>query len=179
MSRIGKKLIVIPEKVKIQVQGTKVLVEGPKGKLDYELPQGISIEIKGSNLIVKRASEMKFDRALHGLVRTLIVNMIKGVTDGYTKELEIQGVGYKAEVKGNDLVLILGFSHPVIFPMPEGIKIEVVKQTQISVKGLDKARVGQTAAEIRDILKPEPYKGKGIRYVGEYVRKKIGKTVTK
>lgn len=179
MSRIGKKILVIPDKVKVQVQNGRVLVEGPKGKVDYQLPNDISIEISGNSVSVKRSNDTKFNKALHGLVRTLILNMIKGVTEGYIKELEIQGVGYKAEVKGSDLILTLGFSHLVNFPVPEGIKIGVVKQTQIAITGLDKARVGQTAAEIRDILPPEPYKGKGIRYVGEHVRKKIGKAVTK
>jgi len=175
MSRIGKKPIVIPKDVKIEVKGGQISVEGPKGKLARALSDRITVEIKDNQLILKRVSDTKLDESLHGLYRALIFNMIRGVTDGYVKELEIIGVGFKARVEGNNLNMQLGFSHPVNFPIPQGIKIETPKQTQIVVRGIDKEKVGEVAAEIRTIYPPEPYKGKGIRFVGEYVKKKVGK----
>ncbi len=175
MSRNGKKVIIIPKEVKVEVVDGQVLVEGPKGKLSFRLPYRISVEIKESKIFVKRASDIKTDKALHGLSRALIVNMIKGVTEGYVKELAIIGVGFKVALQGNNLNMQLGFSHPVNFPIPEGIKIETPKATQIIVSGIDKEKVGKIASEIRAIYPPEPYKGKGIRYVGEYVKKKVGK----
>lgn len=177
MSRIGKRPIQIPKGVKVQKKDNAVYVEGPKGKLDYSLPVGIDVVIKDNLLSVSRSSDTKQQKSLHGLTRALINNMIKGVTEGFIKQLEIIGVGFKAQVSGKKLVLNLGFSHPVEHPIPERITIETPKPTQIIVKGIDKQEVGETAAEIRDYYKPEPYKGKGIRYVGEYVRKKAGKTV--
>lgn len=175
MSRIGKKLIAIPDKVKVECKDSVVHVEGPKGKLARVVPQRLSIQIQDGTVLVKRASDIKTDKSLHGMMRTLIANMIKGVTDGYSKDLEIIGVGYRAQIQGKNLVMQLGFSHPVTFPIPEGVTITTPKQTQIVVAGMDKEKVGLVASVIRDIFPPEPYKGTGIRYVGEYVRKKVGK----
>jgi len=175
MSRIGKKPIAIPQGVKAQVKDGVIFVEGPKGKLSRRLSERVSIELKDSQLFVKRAGDTKLDRSQHGLYRVLISNMIKGVTEGYSKQLEIIGVGFKAQIQGNNLNMNLGFSHPVNFPAPEGIKLETPKPTQIVVSGIDKEKVGETAMEIRMICPPEPYKGKGIRFAGEYVKKKIGK----
>jgi len=177
MSRVGKKPILIPKNVKVSITGNTVLVEGPKGKLTLGSHPNITVEAKADQIIVSRRSDDKSDKALHGLTRTLISNMVVGTTSGYQKELEIQGVGFRAQVSGKKLLMQLGFSHPVDFPIPEGIVIEAPKPTQIIIKGIDKQKVGETAAEIRAIFPPEPYKGKGIRYLGEYVRKKVGKAV--
>jgi len=177
MSRVGKVPIEIPKAVKIALQGNSINVEGPNGKLSLNIHHRIKAEAKDSQLIVKRPSDLKSDMALHGLMRNLIFNMVKGVTEGFQKELEIQGVGYKAQLKGKELVLNLGFSHQIEFPIPEGITIEAPKPTQLVVKGADKQLVGETAAKIRRFYPPEPYKGKGIRYKGEYVRRKAGKAV--
>ena len=175
MSRIGMKAVVIPKEVKIEVQEGVVSVEGPKGKLSRKLSDRISLEIKDGVLSVKRVADTKLDKSMHGLFRALIVNMIKGVTDGYVKELEIIGVGFKAAVVGNNLNMALGFSHPVNLAIPAGIKIETPKPTQLVIKSIDKELIGKIASEIRAIYPPEPYKGKGIRYLGEHVKKKIGK----
>jgi len=175
MSRIGKKIVVIPKDVKIEVKDGVIFVQGAKGKLSRKLSDRITIEIKDSQLSVNRVSDTKVDRSMHGLFRALIVNMIKGVTEGYTKELEIIGVGFKAAVVGNKLNMALGFSHPVNFTIPEGIKIETPKPTQLVIRGIDKELIGEVATEIRLVYPPEPYKGKGIRFVGEHVKKKIGK----
>jgi len=175
MSRIGKKPIAIPKDVKVEVKDNQVCVEGPKGKLNKPLSYRITIEIKDGILFVKRSGDTKLDKSLHGLYRAVIANMFKGVTEGYVKELEIQGVGFRAAVQGNNLNMLLGFSHPVNFPIPEGIKIEAPKQTQIIIRGIDKEKVGQVATEIRAVYPPEPYKGKGIRFAGEYIKKKVGK----
>lgn len=177
MSRVGKKPILIPKNVKVSVTGNTVLVEGPKGKLTFDAHPNMTVEAKEDQVIVSRRSDEKSDKALHGLTRTLINNMVVGTTAGYQKELEIQGVGFRAQVSGKKIVLQLGFSHPVDFHIPEGIVIEAPKPTQIIIKGIDKQKVGEIAAEIRAIFPPEPYKGKGIRYLGEYVRKKVGKAV--
>lgn len=177
MSRIGKKPITVPANVKVNISNSKVIVEGPKGKLEYTLHPNFKAELKGPSLTIHRPSDFKEDLALHGLARSMINNMIKGVTDGFTKSLEIQGVGYRAQLQGKTLVLQLGFTHPVNFQIPEGIVIEVPKPTDIIIKGIDKQKVGQAAADIRAYFEPEPYKGKGIRYTGEYVRKKAGKAV--
>ena len=177
MSRVGKRPINIPQGIKVQKQDNVVYVEGPKGKLNHSLPQGINIDIKDNMIVVTRSTSGKQQRELHGLARALIANMIKGTTEGFSKQLEIIGVGFKAQVSGKKLVLNLGFSHPIEYQIPDGITIETPKPTQIVVKGINKQAVGEVAAEIRDFYKPEPYKGKGIRYVGEYVRKKAGKTV--
>lgn len=175
MSRIGKKPVSIPKDVKVEVKDGTVFVEGPKGKLSRALSGRIKVDIKDGQVFVSRVGDAKTDRALHGLFRALILNMVKGTSDGYTKELEIIGVGFKAAVQGDKLNMQLGFSHPVNFPIPEGIKIETPKPTQIVVRGIDKEKVGEIATEIRAIFPPEPYKGKGIRFAGEYVKKKVGK----
>lgn len=175
MSRIGKKPVTVPKEVKIEVKDGIVFVEGPKGKLNRKLSDRISLEVKDGVLLVKRAADTKLDKSLHGLFRALIVNMIKGVTDGYVKELEIVGVGFKAAVQGNNLNMVLGFSHPVNLAIPPGIKIETPKPTQLVIKGIDKELIGKIATEIRAIYPPEPYKGKGIRFTGEHIKKKVGK----
>lgn len=175
MSRIGKKPIAIPKDVKIEVRDGFVYVEGPKGKLNRQISNRISLEFKDNQVLLKRVSDIKTDKSLHGLYRALIVGMIKGVTEGYVKELEIIGVGFKTQIQADKLVLQLGFSHPVHFSIPAGINIEIPKATHIIIRGIDKEKVGQAAAEIRSIYPPEPYKGKGIRFVGEYIKKKVGK----
>ena len=177
MSRIGKKPVQIPDKVKVAIEARTVKVEGPKGKLSLNVHPRVTVTIEDNRVIVKRKSDLKLDKSLHGLTRSLINNMIIGVTDGYRKDLEIIGVGFKAAVQGKQLVLNLGFSHPINYAISEGITIQVPKPLNISVSGFDKRLVGQTAAEIRDFHRPEPYKGKGIRYAGEYVRRKVGKKV--
>jgi large subunit ribosomal protein L6 len=172
MSRIGKAPIAVPQGVEA---GAAVEVKGPKGQLSQRIPQGISLEISAGVIHVKRKGDAKAVRSLHGLIRTLIANMVHGVTKGFEKELEIVGIGYRANLQGKNLQLNLGYSHPVLYPIPQGIELAVEKQTRITVKGIDKQKVGQVAAEIRGFKKPEPYKGKGIRYIGEEVRKKAGK----
>jgi large subunit ribosomal protein L6 len=177
MSRVGKKPIDIPSNVKVALDGKTVKVEGPKGKLEQKIHQRINAEVKDNQVVVTRSSDIKLDKSLHGLTRSLIHNMIIGVTEGYKKELEIHGVGLRAQVQGKNLNLQLGFSHPVNFEIPQGITIVTPKPTQIEISGIDKQQVGEVAAEIRAYYKPEPYKGKGIRYKDEYVRRKAGKTV--
>ena len=177
MSRIGKKPVDIPSNVKVNLDGKIVRVEGPKGKLEERMHQRMSAEVKDNQLIVSRLSDNKLDKSLHGLTRRLIQNMVIGVTEGYKKELEIHGVGMRAQLQGKKIVLQLGFSHPVNYDIPEGISVVIAKPTQIEITGIDKQSVGEVAAEIRHFYKPEPYKGKGIRYKGEYVRRKAGKTV--
>jgi large subunit ribosomal protein L6 len=175
MSRIGKKPVAIPSGVKVEAKEHTLFVEGPKGKLSRPMSDRISLEIKENQAFLKRVADTKLDKSLHGLYRALLAGMIKGVTEGYIKEMEIIGIGFKAAVQGNNLNIQLSFSHPVNFSIPEGIKIETPKPTQIVIRGIDKEKVGEVAAEIRAIYPPEPYKGKGIRFVGEYVKKKIGK----
>lgn len=175
MSRIGKAPIPIPQGVEINRAGSTVEVKGPKGALSHTIPEGISIQVEEGMIHVKRKGDAKWERSLHGLSRTLIANMVTGVTAGFEKGLEIVGIGYRAALQGRDLQLSLGYSHPVIYPIPEGIEVNVDKQNKITVKGIDKQKVGQVAAEIRSFKKPEPYKGKGIRYIGEQVRRKAGK----
>ncbi len=175
MSRIGKKIIIVPKEAKIEVRENTIFVEGPKGKLNRALSPRITLEIKDNQVLVKRVADTKMDKSLHGLFRALIVNMIKGVTEGYKRELEIIGVGFKAGVQGMNLNMSLGFSHQVNFAIPEGIKIEAPKPTQLVISGIDKELVGKVSTEIRSIYPPEPYKGKGIRFLGEYVKKKVGK----
>jgi len=177
MSRIGKTPIEIKSGVEISISESFIEVKGPKGSLTQELPEGISVEKQEDILVVSRSNELRESKALHGLIRSLINNMVIGVTDGYQKELELVGVGYRAQAKGkNALELQLGFSHPVNFSAPEGIEFNVPSQTEISITGIDKQVVGQVAADIRALKKPEPYKGKGIRYVGERIIRKAGKT---
>ncbi len=176
MSRIGRAPIPIPAGVEINQQGNILTVKGPKGVLTQKIPEGISIELSNGVLSVKRGGDTKLLRSLHGLMRSLIANMVTGVTEGFTKSLEIVGIGYRANLQGRELQLSLGYSHPIIYPLPEGIEVDVdSKQNRITVKGIDKQKVGQVAAEIRGFRKPDPYKGKGIRYVGEVVRRKAGK----
>jgi large subunit ribosomal protein L6 len=177
MSRIGKTPISLPDKVKVAVSGNQVTVEGPKGKLNWELPKGISISVEGTTASVARANDDREVRALHGLARALVNNMVTGVSAGFRKDLEIQGVGFRAAVKGDKLDLSIGYSHPVLFPIPKEIKVAVTDNTKISIEGIDKHLVGQVAADIRAYYPPEPYKGKGIRYANEQVRRKEGKTV--
>jgi large subunit ribosomal protein L6 len=177
MSRLGKKPIDIPSNVKVAIDNRIVTAEGPQGKLEYHVPDPIKVEFKNNQVAASRPSDIKEHKSLHGLVRALIVNMVKGVSEGYKKELEIKGLGYKAQVKGTELSIALGFSHPIEYPIPEGITVETPKPTIIIIKGADKVKVGRVAAELRDFYKPEPYKGKGIRYAGEYVKHKAGKTV--
>jgi large subunit ribosomal protein L6 len=176
MSRIGKLPIEIPKSVKINFIDSVLSVQGPNGKLSRTIMPCVTLNISETSLEVTRNDEATSSRAAHGLTRTLISNMVTGVTKGFQTDLEINGVGYRAEVKGKDLVLSLGFSHPVNFPIPEGIAIEVEKMTKLSVKGYDKEMVGQTAAKIRSFRGPEPYKGKGIKYANETILRKAGKT---
>jgi large subunit ribosomal protein L6 len=175
MSRIGNKPIEIPAGVNVSLSRGRVMVNGPLGELSQTVPPRISIEQKDGELVVARPTERGEDRALHGLTRTLVANMVEGVTKGFAKRLEIQGVGYRAALRGTDLELSVGFSHPVVKKPPAGITFEVPAPNQVLVKGIDKQRVGQVAAEVRAVRPPEPYKGKGIRYAGEYVRRKVGK----
>jgi large subunit ribosomal protein L6 len=175
MSRIGKRPIEVPTGVAVAISPGRVQVNGPLGELDQQIPQRISVEQEDGTLTVTRPTERGEDRALHGLTRTLIANMVEGVTKGFEKRLEIQGVGYRASLRGEALELNVGYSHPVVIDPRAGISFEVPVPTQVVVKGINKQIVGQTAAEIRQVRKPEPYKGKGIRYEGEFVRRKVGK----
>lgn len=175
MSRIGQAPVAIPSGVEVSVAGRHIKVKGPKGELERSLPEDVAVEQSDGEVRVTRAKETREVKALHGLVRSLIANMVVGVTEGFSKSLEIHGVGYRAAKQGDDLELAVGFSHPVRKPAPSGISFEVPTPTKIVVSGIDKELVGQTAAEIRAIRKPEPYKAKGIRYEGEYVRRKAGK----
>lgn len=177
MSRVGLRPIVVPNQVKVEVQADLVVVEGPKGKLSHRLPPGITLGKQNGQFLVKRAGEDKGQKSLHGLTRTLIDNMVIGVTQGFVKELEIVGVGYRAQGSSDKLELFVGLTHPVVYPIPAGVTVETPKPTQVIVKGIDKALVGQVAARLRDFAKPEPYKGKGIRYAGEVIRRKAGKAV--
>jgi large subunit ribosomal protein L6 len=178
MSRIGRKSIEIPDKVKLAVSDSgSVNVEGPKGKLEWAMPNSIRLRINGKQAILDRANDARATKALHGLSRSLINNMIIGVSKGFQKNLEIQGVGFRAQVQGKNLNLSIGFSHPVVFPIPDGIKVTVQENTKLQVEGIDKKLVGQVAADIRAFYPPEPYKGKGIRYSDEQVLRKEGKTV--
>ena len=181
MSRIGIKPIEIPEGVEVKIEekgnlgGQKVIVKGPLGMLEEPLRKEIVCKLEGENVVFERKSESKFARSLHGLYRSLIANMIEGVTKGYQKELEMVGIGYRAEVKGDEINLSVGATHPYNFKAPEGVSFEVNDRVNITIKGIDKQLVGQLAASIRSIAKPEPYKGKGIKYKGEYIRRKVGK----
>ena len=177
MSRIGNKIIPIPSGVKVQIKDGTVDVQGPKGKMSVPLPRGIHFEQKDSTLVAKRETDEQ--RALHGLARALVANAVTGVTTGFKKDLDIVGVGYRAEVKGKNVVLALGYSHPIEFPIPEGIAITVEKQTHMTVTGADKNQVGQVAANLRRLRPPDPYKQKGIRITGERLKKKAGKAGAK
>lgn len=177
MSRIGKQPIAIPAKVKVEVKGQKVHVEGPKGKLDWELPQRTSLKVEGDKIVLSRAGDDAQAKALHGLSRALVNNMVKGVSEGFVRKLEIQGVGFKAAVQGKVVNLALGFSHPINYNIPDQVKVTVEENTKITIEGPDKRVVGLVASEIRSYYPPEPYKGKGVRYAGEHVVRKEGKTV--
>jgi large subunit ribosomal protein L6 len=178
MSRIGNKAVEIPDKVKINIDNAgSVSVEGPKGKLNWTLPHGIKGSVKDNRVSLARDAETRSVKALHGLSRSLVHNMVQGVSQGFSKNLEIEGVGFKAAVQGSNLNLSLGFSHPILFPIPKEIKITVVENTKLTIQGIDKKLVGQVAADIRRFYPPEPYKGKGVRYAGEQIRRKEGKTV--
>jgi large subunit ribosomal protein L6 len=169
--------IVIPPKVKVDVKGQRVFVEGPKGKLDWELPRRTAVALNEGKLLISRQGEDAEAKALHGLSRAILNNLVKGVSDGFSKKLEIQGVGFKAVVQGKNLNLSLGYSHPLVYPIPDQIKVTVDENTKLTIEGPDKQLVGQIAAEIRSYYPPEPYKGKGVRYAGEKVVRKEGKTV--
>jgi large subunit ribosomal protein L6 len=175
MSRIGKKPIPVPQGVKVAVEGALVKVEGPKGKLSHSVPRGLSVAVDSSEVKIERSSDHRTVRALHGLTRSLVANMVQGVKDGFQRKLEIVGIGYRAQLQGKNLQLALGYSHPVIFPLPEGVQAEVEKQVSITLRGADKALLGQTAAQLRALRKPDPYKGKGIKYAEEQIRRKVGK----
>jgi large subunit ribosomal protein L6 len=178
MSRIGKTPIKLPKNVKIILrENGAITVEGPKGKLSWTLPQAITLHIEGELVTLNRSNDLRTTRALHGLARALVNNMIHGVDEGFRRDLEIQGVGFRAAVKGEYLDLSIGYSHPLLFKIPQGIKLVITDNTKISIEGIDKHLVGQVAADIRAYYPPEPYKGKGIRYAGEQVRRKEGKTV--
>ena len=178
MSRIGKQEISLPEKVEIKIDDSSALsVEGPKGKLQWALPRGLSLEQEDGAVRIGCESKDRKLRAMHGTARSLIANMVEGVSNGFVRELEVQGVGFRAAVKGQDLDLSLGFSHPVLHPIPEGLTVTVEENTKIKVEGIDKQLVGQFAADVRSYYPPEPYKGKGVRYKDEYVRRKQGKSV--
>lgn len=179
MSRIGKRPVPVPAGVTVTVAGNAVTVKGPKGELRRTLPADIGVAVAGSEVVVTRPSDEARHKALHGLSRTLVANMVEGVSKGFQRALEIQGVGYKAEVQGGGLKLALGFSHPVQYPAPAGIKFTVDNNVLVKIEGCDKELVGQVAAELRSLRPPEPYKGKGIRYQGEQVRRKAGKTGAK
>ncbi|MBU1707585.1 50S ribosomal protein L6 [bacterium] len=176
MSRIGRKVIPVPEKVNVAISGTHVKVEGPLGEIERTFHTDMEIVSEGKELLVRRPSDTKMHKSLHGLTRALLWNMVIGVSQGFKKELEIVGVGYRAEAKKLGILLSIGFSHGIFFVTPQNIKIEVPKPTSIVISGVDRELVGEVAAQIRSIRKPEPYKGKGIRYVGEHVHRKAGKT---
>jgi len=177
MSRIGKQPIAIPPKVKVEVKGQQVFVEGPKGKLNWQLPRRTSIKVEAGKVLVSRQGDDDRVKALHGLSRALVNNMVRGVSEGFVKKLEIQGVGFKAAVQGKAVNLSLGYSHPINYPIPDQVKVTVDENTKLTIEGPDRQVVGQVAAEIRSFYPPEPYKGKGVRYVDERVVRKEGKTV--
>jgi large subunit ribosomal protein L6 len=178
MSRIGNKSVEIPEKVKVNIDNEgAVSVEGPKGTIGWKLPRGIKASVQDNRVSLMREAETHRVKALHGLSRSLVHNMVQGVSQGFRKQLEVEGVGFRAAVQGSTLNLNLGFSHPIPFQIPQGIKITVTDATKINIEGVDKKLVGQVAADIRGFYPPEPYKGKGVRYAGEQIRRKVGKTV--
>ncbi len=177
MSRIGKQPITVPPQVKVEIKGQKISVEGPKGKLAWELPKRTSLKVDSGKIVVSRDGDDAQSKALHGLSRSLVNNMVKGVAEGYVKKLEIQGVGFKAAVTGKIVNLALGFSHPINYTIPDQIKVTVEENTKVTIEGPDKMLVGKVASEIRAYYPPEPYKGKGVRYAGEHVQRKEGKTV--
>jgi large subunit ribosomal protein L6 len=175
MSRIGKQPVTIPAGVKVQVEGALVRAEGPKGKLAQPVPTGLAAAVKDGHLVITRSGDDRQMRALHGLTRALVANMVTGVKDGFERKLEIVGIGYRAQLQGRAIQLALGYSHPIVFPLPDGVTAEIDRQTAITLRGPDKALLGETAARLRTLRRPDPYKGKGIRYAGEVVRRKVGK----
>jgi large subunit ribosomal protein L6 len=177
MSRIGKQPITIPPKVKVEVKGRQVKVEGPKGKLDFELPLRTAAAVKGSQIVVNREGDDAQAKALHGLSRAILNNMVRGASEGFVKKLEIQGVGFKAAINGKTVTMNLGYSHPINYDLPDQVKVTIEENTKITVEGPDRRAVGQVASDLRSFYPPEPYKGKGVRYVGEHVVRKEGKTV--
>jgi large subunit ribosomal protein L6 len=177
MSRIGKQPIAIPAKVKVEVKGQQIFVEGPKGKLNWELPRRTSLKVEDGKVVVSRQGDDAAVKALHGMSRALINNMVRGVSEGFVKKLEIQGVGFKAAVANNAVNMSLGYSHPIVYPIPAQIKVTVEENTKLTIEGPDRQVVGQVAAELRGFYPPEPYKGKGVRYADERVVRKEGKTV--
>ncbi len=177
MSRIGKQPVVLPPKVKVELKGRKVFVEGPKGKLNLELPRRTDLKVEGGKVLVSRDGDDAQAKALHGLGRALVNNMVRGVAEGFVKKLEIHGVGFKAAVQGNTITMTLGYSHPIVYPIPDQVKVVVEDNTKITIEGPDRQVVGQVASELRSFYPPEPYKGKGVRYVGERIIRKEGKTV--
>jgi len=175
MSRIGRQPVNIPQGVKVQIDGAAVRAEGPKGKLMQAVPAGLSAKLENNQLVISRSGDDRKTRALHGLARALVANMVTGVKDGFERKLEIVGIGYRAQIQGRVIQLALGYSHPVIFPLPEGVTAEIERQVSITLRGADKALLGQTAARLRALRKPDPYKGKGIKYANEVIRRKVGK----
>jgi len=175
MSRIGKKPIPIPDGVKVQIGDGLVRAEGPKGKLSQPVPPGMTAVVEDKILLIKRGDDTNRSRAIHGLTRSLVANMVTGVKDGFERKLDIVGIGYRAQLQGKAITLALGYSHPVIFPLPDGITAEIEKQVAVTLKGADKALLGETAAKLRALRKPDPYKGKGIKYSDEVIRRKVGK----
>ena len=175
MSRIGRKPVSIPQGVKVNLDGVVIRAEGPKGKLMQPVPAGLSATLENNQLVISRSGDDRKMRALHGLARALVANMVTGVKDGFERKLEIVGIGYRAQLQGRLITLALGYSHPVLFPLPEGVTAEIERQVSITLRGADKAVLGQTAAKLRALRKPDPYKGKGIRYANEVVRRKVGK----
>jgi large subunit ribosomal protein L6 len=175
VSRVGKQPIVVPAGVKIQVEGQTVRAEGPKGTLSHVVPGGLAARLEDGRLVITREHDHRTARALHGLTRALVANIVTGVKDGFERKLEIVGIGYRAQLQGRNVQFALGYSHPVIFPLPEGITAEIEKQTAITLRGADKGLLGQTAAQMRALRKPDPYKGKGVKYAGEVIRRKVGK----
>jgi large subunit ribosomal protein L6 len=176
MSRIGKRPITLPAKVTITINGQEVVVKGPKGELTRVLPAGVTVRTEGDTVNVDRVNDSRMARERHGLCRTLVANMVEGVSNGFSRRLEIQGVGYRAAVQGKNLNMNMGYSHPVLIEPPDGVQFQVENNTNVIVSGIDKEIVGNTAAKVRAVRPPEPYKGKGIRYAGEVVRRKVGKT---
>lgn len=179
MSRVGKKPVPVPQGVKVEFKGVKLHVEGPKGKLDFEVHPRMKVSVGNGQITVERSSNLPLDRSLHGLTRSIVSNMVTGVSQEFSRTLEIEGIGFRAQVQGKNLQLSLGFSHSIDFPIPDGVKVETPKPTTIIVKSVDKALVGQVAAKIRGFFEPEPYKGKGVRYSGEQIRRKAGKAAGK
>ena len=175
MSRIGKKPITIPDGVKVLIDDGVVRAEGPKGKLMQSMPPGMTASIENKEVLIKRGDDSRTARAIHGLTRSLVANMVTGVKNGFERKLEIVGIGYRAQMQGKSIQLALGYSHPVIFPLPDGITAEIDKQVSLTLRGADKALLGETAAKLRSLRKPDPYKGKGIKYADEVIRRKVGK----